>query len=86
MNQSKLTDLTVERIFLFSTPWGRMSIKNRKNSDIFFSVYDWMMPCAYIEAYNKLVIYFVFTRHAYKIDSKYIQMSGADEKKVFFQE
>ena len=28
------------------------------------------MPWAYIEAYNKLVIYLVFTRHANKIDSK----------------
>ena len=28
------------------------------------------MPCACIEAYNKLVIYIVFTRHANKIDSK----------------
>ena len=30
------------------------------------------MLCAYIEAYNKLVIYLVFTQHANKIDSKYI--------------
>ena len=30
------------------------------------------MPCAYIEAYNKLVICLVFTRNTNKIDSKYI--------------
>ena len=41
------------------------------------------MPCAYIEAYNKLVIYLIFTRHSNKIDLKYIWMSGVEKKNYF---
>ena len=41
------------------------------------------MPCAYIEAYNELVTCLVFTRHANKIDSKSISMSGEEKKKFF---
>ena len=39
------------------------------------------MLCAYIEAYNILVVYLVFIQHANKIDSKYIYISGAEKQK-----